>query len=140
MPEIHAYRSLKKIVGRGVWYRLENPITPGLPDCLVIIRDRDDPLAVQYTWLEAKEIKFRKRLKVWVVDNFREEQLTEITRLGRVGARVFILLHAPKRRWIVPATVGALTALTMGVDDEWLKRNDVPWQKALLPEPAGSFY
>jgi len=140
MPEIHAYRSLKTTVKRGVWFRFENPLTPGLPDALVIIRDVNDPEAVKYTWLEAKELKRRVREKVWLIDNLRDEQLQEITRLNRIGASVYLLLHKVRRRWLIPATFSNLLTLQTGVSDEWLSQNDVPWQKALLPEPLGSFY
>jgi len=140
MPEIDAYKTLHRTVKRGRWIRLENPITPGLPDCLVVIKDPSDEDNTRYTWLEAKELKFLRRDKVFRINNLRPEQLSEMTRLRLNGARVFILLHRPRCRWIIPSSIDNLLALQLGVDEEWLAAKNVPWQTALLPEAQGEFW
>ena len=132
MSETNAYDSLKRTVKRGIWYRFENPITPGLPDALVIVSALTRPVA-RYTWLEAKELKWRARRRVFEVDNLRTEQITEMLRLQKSGAHVYLLLHYPLMRWIIEPDIMNMTRLQDGVDVEWLNENDVPWQDALLP-------
>ncbi len=125
MSELNAYHTLKNRVGRGRWRRIENSAGNGDPDIYVTL----DGVT---TWLEAKELHGRVR-GPWKVDNLRADQEVEMWKLRHVGARVYLLLHRPRRLWLVDASPQHIVELKLGVAPEWLEQWAEPVESVFPP-------
>lgn len=98
--ELRPYPVLKRLTrSYGTWFRIENPVTPGLPDALYISRKGE------HRWFEFKALRWSSKENVWKLTNLRPGQKARIHQLLNNQVKVFFVLSCGKDWHIIRAAL-----------------------------------